>query len=635
MLDERQPQPCPPYRPRPARIDAVEPLKQAGMVFGGDTRPLINYLDGDAVLEAGGRDAEPGLCRGVLDGVIDEVAEGVLEGFDVDGDLQILRQIEDELQAALLDAGSEAVDDLVDERGEALAIQREVAGPGLDAGEVEDVLDEGVEAAGVPVDDAEHGGEVGGEVGLLLQQALAVAEDGGDGGAQFMGDVGHEFAAGALGEPDGGDVEDDAEAACAVGQRHAAQQEIGASEGAGGLGGAAVAGGFEEDGVELLQIGDVREQEPGEIALEGEQAHQRRVAAPDAELLIDDDEAVGGLAGHRMIEDLLLGAVEPGVAQPIHEAVDAVADAADGVVALRQEGVDIALLEPGEPALELIQPLHHLEPLAGLPDAEPERDPADQHLPPVHVAVREQAAPDHDHHRGEQEAGEQQAAESFHDRVARMKWLEMLIQWLLPVEVAFFDHVEKAAVAAQQAATLMGELVRAQGRDAQILLLERIREAEHDGDRAMKDMMDALDKSFVTPIDREDLYHLTAAIESVSDFISSTANHLTVHQMETLPEGSRELTDIIVKSASEFLAAVRLLKDGRAGERIRAHCQSLHYLEHEADVIFRLRLGDLFAHEQNAIQLIKHKEFLEGLEEAVDQCSRVGTVLEAIVIKHG
>jgi uncharacterized protein Yka (UPF0111/DUF47 family) len=215
-----------------------------------------------------------------------------------------------------------------------------------------------------------------------------------------------------------------------------------------------------------------------------------------------------------------------------------------------------------------------------------------------------------------------------------MKWLETIIHWFLPIEVGFFDHIEAAALSSQEAAILLGELVKAQGRPAQLSIVERIRDAEHAGDRAMKDMMDAMDRSFVTPIDREDLYHLTAAIESVSDFISATSNHLTVHQMDTLPEGSRELAEILLKASVEFVAAVKLLKNGQAADRIRAHCRSLHYLEHEADVIFRLRLGDLFAQEKNAIQLIKHKEFLEGLEDAVDRCAGVATILEAIVIKN-
>lgn len=216
-----------------------------------------------------------------------------------------------------------------------------------------------------------------------------------------------------------------------------------------------------------------------------------------------------------------------------------------------------------------------------------------------------------------------------------MSWLQNAIRALLPEEDRFFAYVVTAAEAALKASKLCVELTRAQGRDAQLVLVEHIREAEHEGDHAMKAMADALDNTFVTPIDREDLYHLTGAIESVSDFVSSTANHLTVHQMDTLPDGSRELADILVKASEQFTAAVKLLESRTSVEQIRAACASIKYLEHEADVIFRLRLGDLFAREKDAITLIKHKEFLEGLENAVDHCASVATVLEAIVIKNG
>ena len=105
--------------------------------------------------------------------------------------------------------------------------------------------------------------------------------------------------------------------------------------------------------------------------------------------------------------------------------------------------------------------------------------------------------------------------------------------------------------------------------------------------------------------------------------------------MDTLPEGTKELSGVLRKATQEFVEAVGYLKGGDSYDKIRALCQSIHYLEHEADVIFRLRLGDLFAHEKDAIQLIKHKEFLEGLEDAIDRCASVANVLEAICIKHG
>jgi hypothetical protein len=195
--------------------------------------------------------------------------------------------------------------------------------------------------------------------------------------------------------------------------------------------------------------------------------------------------------------------------------------------------------------------------------------------------------------------------------------------------------VDNAASAADKAARLFQELAIADGRDARLVLVERIREAEHEGDAAKKAMADALDTTFVTPIDREDLFTLTGALENVSDFISATANHLLVHQMDTLPDGTQELAGVLVKATSQFQEAARALRSGEGVDKVRALCRSIHYLEHEADVIFRLRLGDLFARERDAIQLIKHKEFLEGLEDAVDQCASVATVIEAIVIKNG
>jgi hypothetical protein len=213
-------------------------------------------------------------------------------------------------------------------------------------------------------------------------------------------------------------------------------------------------------------------------------------------------------------------------------------------------------------------------------------------------------------------------------------WLQRAIRWVLPDEAKLYDYVDQAAAASYRCAELLVELLKTSNRDTRQLLVERIRDAEHDGDKAMKDMTDALDQTFVTPIDREDLYTLTNKIESVSDVISATATYISVHQMDSIPAGSRELGEVIMKCAEQFRDAARMLRDHRQAENVRAACRSLHYLEHEADVIFRMRLGDLFAQEKDAIQLIKHKEFLEGLENTVDACAAVGRSMETILIKN-
>ena len=215
-----------------------------------------------------------------------------------------------------------------------------------------------------------------------------------------------------------------------------------------------------------------------------------------------------------------------------------------------------------------------------------------------------------------------------------MGWLQNAIRYFLPEEDRFFDYMFDAAVAADAAARHFVELTEATGRDAQLVLVDSIREDEHDGDKAFRVMTDALDRTFVTPVDREDLYHVTSAIEDVSDFITSTANHLTVHHMETLPEGSKDLAQVLLKSTGLFKEGVSLLRTRKNDDQIRACCRELRSLEHEADVIFRTHLGDLFNNEKDAIKLIKHKEFLEGLEESVDRCCDVGNALEAMLIKN-
>jgi uncharacterized protein len=216
-----------------------------------------------------------------------------------------------------------------------------------------------------------------------------------------------------------------------------------------------------------------------------------------------------------------------------------------------------------------------------------------------------------------------------------MSALQNMIRWFIPDESRFFDYVVAVAETAERAAVVFHALSRIDAPEARTSLISDLQEVEHDGDRALRTISEALDATFVTPIDREDLYHLASSLEVISDFVSATANHLTVHHMETLPQGTRELADILVEATKRCVEACRLLRQGGRNDAIRACCRDLERLEHDADVTFRTRLGELFANEKDAITLIKHKEFLEGLEDAVDRCADVATVLEAILIKNG
>jgi uncharacterized protein len=212
--------------------------------------------------------------------------------------------------------------------------------------------------------------------------------------------------------------------------------------------------------------------------------------------------------------------------------------------------------------------------------------------------------------------------------------LQTMVRWFLPDESRFYDHVVVVAETAHEAALRFQALAQAQGREAQLAHVDRVKEAERDGDRALRTISEALNATFVTPIDREDLYHLASALEIISDIISATANHLTIHHVDHLPAGTNELTAILVMATEQCVAACRHLRAGDVAA-IRRVSAELKRLEHDADTEFRIRLGVLFTETTDAIELIKAKEFLEGLEEAVDRTAHVAGVLEAVLIKNG
>ena len=215
-----------------------------------------------------------------------------------------------------------------------------------------------------------------------------------------------------------------------------------------------------------------------------------------------------------------------------------------------------------------------------------------------------------------------------------MTLLQDAIRWFLPEDERFFGYILDAAASAESAAVHFVALADAAGRDDQLVLVERIHLDAQDAHAADRSMSDALDHTFVTPMDREDLLELTARILHVADAIASTANHVLVHHMEALPLGSDELARLARRATELVHEAAGLLASRDDDERLRVCCRELSALDHEAEAIYRTRVGDLFASERNAVALIKEKEFLEGCRSAVAGCRKVGNALQGTLIKN-
>ena len=213
-------------------------------------------------------------------------------------------------------------------------------------------------------------------------------------------------------------------------------------------------------------------------------------------------------------------------------------------------------------------------------------------------------------------------------------WLDRAVKWLLPREEHFFDLLERGAACVLRS----GEVVvaccgatTAAGRDEAVA---RMADEEHASDKVIREVYEALNKTFVTPLDRSDIYALATALENVVDGCHGTINQITVHAMEDLPAGSAELAAKVHLACKQIEAAIKLLRNLRQLDAIQAHCKALGQLEHDGDQIFRNHIGDMYRTEKDAVRLLKHKEFLEGLEDTLDACDDVANALESLVIKN-
>jgi predicted phosphate transport protein (TIGR00153 family) len=213
-------------------------------------------------------------------------------------------------------------------------------------------------------------------------------------------------------------------------------------------------------------------------------------------------------------------------------------------------------------------------------------------------------------------------------------WLDRAIKWLLPREDHFFELLARGAQCAKNASALLVECVQDTNPVSREETIKKLKEVEHEADRVIIEVYKELNRTFVTPIDRSDIYNLASELESMTDLIYSTALQISVHAMEDLPAGSVEMATLIQKASAEVFDAVSKIQTKNSHLEIRKHCKSIKSLEDEGDRIFRTRIAEMFKHESDAIRLLKHKEFLEGLERSLDLCDDVSNALSTIVIKN-
>ncbi|MGB2884607.1 MAG: DUF47 domain-containing protein, partial [Dehalococcoidia bacterium] len=203
---------------------------------------------------------------------------------------------------------------------------------------------------------------------------------------------------------------------------------------------------------------------------------------------------------------------------------------------------------------------------------------------------------------------------------------------IMPREPKFFDLFEKSVANVAKAAKELADFLEDYTNVP--LKVARITELEHEGDAITHQIMEQLHRTFVTPLDREDIALLTERLDDVMDFIEDAANAMLLYRIEQPTTRAREMAAILVTMTSELVVAVPLLRNRSKMKGILEHCVEINRLENEADAIIRHALAELFDDTPIA-DVIKWREIYEHLETAADKGEDVANVLEGVVLKHG
>jgi predicted phosphate transport protein (TIGR00153 family) len=202
----------------------------------------------------------------------------------------------------------------------------------------------------------------------------------------------------------------------------------------------------------------------------------------------------------------------------------------------------------------------------------------------------------------------------------------------LPHEGDFFAlfsrHAELMVDCSRELDALIADPSQAAARSHAVKTLE----SEADG--VTREAVRLLHKTFITPLDRDDIHRLITRMDDILDLMEDVAQLVVLYDLKHVPHEARVLSDLCVQCAAQVRAAVDLLPSMKRAEEILGLCQGIDQLETEADHVMRAAIARMFREETDALQLIKVKEMVELLETVTDRCEDVANIIEGIVLEN-
>lgn len=207
-----------------------------------------------------------------------------------------------------------------------------------------------------------------------------------------------------------------------------------------------------------------------------------------------------------------------------------------------------------------------------------------------------------------------------------------MLERLIPRDARFYDLFDEVAARVVEGAGLLQEMLRAA--DDFKGWFERIKAVEHAADLVTHESHRRMHRTFVTPLDREDMHRLATRTDDVLDRIEETSAKLWLYDVRSVPEQAHRLAAILLDAARELQQALRGLRDLKHPEALKQSCIRIKGLESDADVVFREAIAHLFREEGDMRLVLMWKEIYESLEAAIDRSEDVANIIEGVVLEH-
>jgi len=204
--------------------------------------------------------------------------------------------------------------------------------------------------------------------------------------------------------------------------------------------------------------------------------------------------------------------------------------------------------------------------------------------------------------------------------------------WLVKKEEAFFDMFERATKNLSTSVEVFLEMIKDfKGLEKGV---QRLDDLEHEGDIITHEIMDRLNRTFITPLDRDDIHAIAAGIDDVLDLTEEVADRIYLYKLEKPTPNLIQMAQILHQSVAEVSKAINSLRDLKRPRRILDYTIEINRLENEADMVLKMTMVDLFEKVSSPLEVIKWKEVYESLEKAIDKCEDMAVVIESVVVKN-